>query len=118
MTLAGLLDKNKLGWVGAYSDECLEKDMNRLKTNINNYEPQEWPCPYNLSTGTIDCTIHCLSSNIPEFDVECPERRKFTLERRLDQLMSRSLLHLLFEDPKLAVGNDLLKDEELIYSHQ
>ena len=118
MNLAGLPDKNKLGWVGAYSDEYSEKDMNGLKTNINNYEPQEWPCPSNLLTGTINCTTDCLSSNIPEFGVKCLERRKFTSERRLCQLMSRSLLHLLFEDPKLVVGNDLLKDEELIYSHQ
>jgi hypothetical protein len=86
-----------------------------LENIVAEYEPQEWPCAYDLSTGLVDCSFDCISFMA---DVECPEKKVFRAQRELSALNMRSFLKLAFSSPDLAAENDLLKGEDVIMSHR
>lgn len=81
----------------------------------NSHMPPAFGCEYNNQTGAVECSFIC-----PEGIVEgykCPEREYWSNKRALSRLESRFALGLVFREPALALGNDLLEDDGL-YSHQ
>jgi hypothetical protein len=102
-------------FVGMYKRKDLQVEKRRLQSIIENYQEQEYPCQYNLSTGKIDCFETCMSYII---DVDCPEKTKFEAERQLETLETRPLMKLAFTNPKVASLNDFLQQEGVIYGHR
>jgi hypothetical protein len=86
-----------------------------LERILDNYQEQDYPCQYNLSTGRVDCYETCVSYIIDE---ECPEKVKFEAERQLGNLETHHLMNLAFSNPELASLNDFLQDEKVIYGHR
>lgn len=43
-----------------------------LEQIIENYQPRDFPCPYNPSTGTVDYLDNCISRILDDHG-ECPE---------------------------------------------
>ncbi|KAJ5239922.1 hypothetical protein N7468_004541 [Penicillium chermesinum] len=107
--------RSAVKFIGKYTKEDLQLDIDRAERIIQNYEAQEWPCGYNSLTGRTECFQDCISQMI---DVDCPERRKFEAERQLQNLKTLSLMSLAFEDPDLASLNDFLQDKSVIYGHR
>ena len=102
-------------FVGMYTKKDLQIEKKRLEGIIEGYREQKYPCPYNLSTGMVDCFDTCVSYDI---DVKCPEEVKFDAERQLDNLETRHLMKHAFSHPELAHLNDYLQGEKVIYGHR
>jgi hypothetical protein len=102
-------------YIGMYTTEDLDAERRRLEEIITSYRPQEPPCQYNLSTGRVDCFLHCVSYIID--DAECPEQEYYDAQRELSRLDTRSLLTLSFSDARLAALNGFLNRAGLVYSH-
>lgn len=107
--------KHKGRFVGTYTVEDVAAKKRRLEQIIANYDPQKFPCPYNPSTGQIDCFSECISYILDE--MVCPERTLYQAERELSRLKMRPFLTLAFSDPGIAAGNGLLDGEGVINSH-
>ncbi|KAJ6018492.1 hypothetical protein N7522_001956 [Penicillium canescens] len=90
-------------------------ERKRLEHIIDNYEPQEFQCSYNLYTGKVDCLESCVSRILDH--VQCPDERFFKAERDLSLLNTRPLMKLVFSNPNLAASNDFLKEEGIVHSH-
>ncbi|PKX89302.1 uncharacterized protein P174DRAFT_435409 [Aspergillus novofumigatus IBT 16806] len=103
VSIAGLRSEGNMQpvFVGMYTEEDLGAERRQLEEVITNYQPQDYPCKYNLSTD----------------DAECPEEKYHEAQRRLSLLDTRSLLTLFFSDARLAALNGLLNREGLVYSH-
>lgn len=97
-----------------YATEDLHTEKRRLEGIIENYQEQDFPCPYDTSTGVVDCLHGCVSDSL---DVQCPERLLIEAERKLQNLETRPLMKLAFFDPSLATLNEFLKREGLVYGH-
>jgi hypothetical protein len=89
--------------------------MKELEHLVTGYVPQEWPCPYNSSTGQTDCNDCCVSLDIPE--IECPERVFYRAKRRLSCIRRRAFLKLAFSNINFSTSYDLF-DEDCIYSEK
>ena len=87
----------------------------RLENAIAEYQPQEYPCQYDSSTGSTQCWSECISYHA-DF-IKCPERDLHIAQRKLLRHKMLAFLGLAFRDPKLATGNDLFEDWNLIHSH-
>lgn len=83
---------------------------------IADYEPQRWPCPYDTSTGTVNCLDECVTTYAD--DMECPERMKYKAERELSLLSLRHILTQCFFQAEIAAHNTLLNREGLIHGHK
>ncbi|PMD52179.1 uncharacterized protein K444DRAFT_709177 [Hyaloscypha bicolor E] len=59
-------------FVGTYTTEDLAAEKGRLEQIIASYDPQEFPCPYNPSTGQVNCFSSCISYKLD--GIICPER--------------------------------------------
>jgi hypothetical protein len=71
--------------VGMYVRENPSTEKRRLEHLIEDYEEQEFPCQYDLSTGRVDCFASCVSAMI---GVRFPEKVKFEAERQLQDLQT------------------------------
>ncbi|PWY82687.1 hypothetical protein BO83DRAFT_385284 [Aspergillus eucalypticola CBS 122712] len=103
-------------YVGIYNSEDLVAKRKHLEQVIADYKPQDWPCPYDISTGSVVCLYDCVTSYADY--VECPERTKFRAERELSLLSLRPILTQCFFQAKIAAHNHLLSRERLIHGHQ
>ncbi len=108
---------NNIEYVGMHKSEDHLTKRKNLEQIIENYQPQDFPCPYNPSTGTVDCLDNCISRIIDEYG-ECPEKTLYRSQRGLVQLDIRKLLTQLFFHAELAALNCLLNKEGLINGHQ
>jgi len=110
--------KQNGSFIGTYTDEDLASEKQRLEQIIDNYRPQQFPCPYNFATGETDCSREDCVSSALEDEEECPERRLHRAKRELSRLKLRPFLTKAFSDPGLAALNDFLLWEDVIYSHK
>lgn len=108
---------SNIEYVGIHKSEDYLSKRKTLEQIIENYRPQDFPCPYNPSTGTVDCLGNCISRIIDEYG-ECPEETLYRSQRELVQLNIRKLLTQLFFHAELAALNCLLNKEGLINGHQ
>ncbi|RFU24975.1 hypothetical protein B7463_g11362, partial [Scytalidium lignicola] len=99
--------RNSDRYIGTYNDN-LESEIKQQEQIIANYEEQEYPCPYNPSTGIVECNDSCISSIL---DVPCPMRRYYKAERKLKELKMRPFLTLAFSNPDIGETNALLGRE-------
>lgn len=100
---------------GTYTSEHLTAEKGRLEQIIADYDPQEFPCRYNSSTGQMYHSDNCISNIIDIIDgVKCPEQTYYETERELACLKTRPFLTLAFSDPGIAAVNDLLGGERVI----
>lgn len=118
ISIAGLISKDnaKPIYVGMYTVEDLDAERRQLEETITNYQPQEPPCKYNLSTGRVDCFLDTCVSYIIDGE-ECPEEMYHAAQRGLMRLHTRPLLTQLFSDPRLAALSRFLNREGIVYSH-
>jgi hypothetical protein len=100
-----------------YRDTEPARKRSKLEDKIANYEPQDFPCPYNPSTGTVDCFINNCISCMAD-DIECPERCFYESQRQILHLKRRPLLTQAFSNGNVAKANNLLRKERLVYSHR
>jgi hypothetical protein len=98
-----------------YVREDPSNKKRRLEHLIEDYEVQEFPCQYDLSTGRVECFASCVSDMI---DVPCPEKVKFEAERQFQTLQTHPLVQLAFSNPNLASLNDFLQEEKVVYGHR
>lgn len=103
-------------FVGTCSSIDFATERQQHERTIAEYHPQEWPCPYDLFTGSTNCLVECISYKSPS--AECPERILYHAERKLSRNRELPVLMLAFAEPSLAKCNDLLEDRGLINSHQ
>jgi hypothetical protein len=101
-------------FIGTYKDDYLVAEKGRLEQTIADYTPQEFPCPYNPSTGRTACLYECITSTIDE--VGCPEQELHHAERELLRLEMRPYLTLAFSYPSVAAANDLLDRDDIAIS--
>lgn len=102
-------------FIGMYKTKDFHTEKKRLEEIIERYREQEFPCPYNLSTGRVDCLQGCVSGII---DIRCPEEVLFEAERELQNLETRHLMKLAFSNPTLAASNEFLQREKMVYGHR
>ncbi|CBF81787.1 predicted protein [Aspergillus nidulans FGSC A4] len=105
--------KTKAHFVGLYRD--LTSERSKLEGDIANYEEKEFPCPYDSSTGMVDCFRDICISYMDDTQL-CPERRLYNSQRQLLRLTRRPLLTQAFSNRNVAKVNNLLQGERLIYS--
>ncbi|KAL7658043.1 hypothetical protein ACMYSQ_004184 [Aspergillus niger] len=103
-------------YVGIYHSEDLVAKRKHLEQVIADYKPREWFCPYDISTGTVDCVIECVGSCMD--NAECPERIKSKAKRELSLLSLRPILTQCFFRADIAAHNSLLNSEGLIHGHK
>lgn len=94
----------------------MARKIGQWERAVDNYEPQEFPCAYNPSTGSTNCFVDCVSYQSDFAD--CPEQELYHAQRQLLRSRMQPFLKLTFSNPTLAAGNDLLKDNGLVNSHQ
>ena len=122
ISIAGRESKSKQGsqykgrFVGNYATEDLDAEKRRFEHIIASYKPQEFPCPYNPSTGQRDCFTNCISYILD--NAECPEQTLYEAQRKLSCIKMRLFLELAFSDPGLATANGLLDGKGVINSHR
>lgn len=122
ITIAGRKSKGKHestydgSFVGNYTTEDLAAEKRRLEQIIADYDPQEFPCPYDLSIGQVDC-LRSRISFIGDWIV-CPEKitMLYQAQRELSRLKMQPFLTLAFSDPDLVAVNGLLDGEGVINS--
>ncbi|PVH96265.1 hypothetical protein DM02DRAFT_535641, partial [Periconia macrospinosa] len=116
ITIAGCESQgtSKSTFIGTYTDDYLTAEKGRLEQIIADYVPQEFPCPYDPSTGRTACLYDCISSNIEE--EECPEQKLHYAERDLLRFRMRPYLTLAFSCPSIAAANGLLDGEDIAIS--
>jgi len=102
-------------FVGTYTTEDLTAEKGRLEQTIASYDPQEFPCPYNPSTGQVNCFSSCISYQLD--GIICPEQTLYQAQRELSRLSMRPFLTLAFSDPGVAAVNGLLDGEGVINTH-
>lgn len=108
---------SEVQYLGLYREAEPPNKRSELEDNIANYKPQDFPCPYNPSTGKANCfTNYCISCIVD--DMECPENRLYESQRQLLHLIRRPLLTQAFTNENVANGNSLVKNEKLLYSHR
>lgn len=93
-------------YVGIYNSEDLVAKRKHLEQVIADYKPQDWPCPYDVSTGIVVCLDDCVTSYADY--AECPERTKFRAERELSLLRLRPIFTHCFLKAEIAAHNHLL----------
>lgn len=76
---------SNIEYIGIHTSEDYLTKRKNLEQIIENYRPQDFPCPYNPSTGTVDCLGNCISRIIDEYR-ECPEETLYKSQRELVQL--------------------------------
>ena len=101
--------------MGMYERQNHSAEKRQLEQVIDDYEEQDPPCPYYLSTGRVECFESCVSAMI---DVQCPEKVKFKAERQLQNLQTQPLMKLAFSNTQLASLNDFLQEEKVTYGHR
>lgn len=99
-------------YVGEFTKEDLCAEKQRLEQDIDGYQPQEYPCPYNPTIGEVNCTDECRSWS--DWDSRCPEDRLFEAKRNLARLNLRSQLKFPFTQPHSAALFDLLSRELIL----
>ena len=72
------------GFVGLYTIEDLDGERKRLEHAINNYEPQNFPCPYNSRSGRPSCSPDCVTAFID--CMGCPEGILYEAQRKLSRV--------------------------------
>nr|XP_001394740.2 hypothetical protein ANI_1_2276094 [Aspergillus niger CBS 513.88] len=102
-------------YVGIYHTEDLVAKRKHLEQVIADYKPREWFCPYDISTGTVDCVGECVERCMD--NEECSERIKYKAERELSLLSLRPILTQCFFRADIAAHNSLLNSEGLIHGH-
>ncbi|RMZ46441.1 hypothetical protein CA14_008224 [Aspergillus flavus] len=107
---------SEVQYLGLYREAEPANKRSELEDNIAHYEPQDFPCQYNPSTGKVNCSRNYCVSCIAD-DIECPENRLYESQRQLLHLIRRPLLTQAFSNENVANGNSLLKNEKLLYSH-
>ncbi|PMD37950.1 hypothetical protein L207DRAFT_431552 [Hyaloscypha variabilis F] len=113
--LKGKQRTNHKRFVGTYTTEDLAAEKGRLEQTIASYDPQEFPCPYNPSTGRVNCFSSCISYQLD--GITCPEQTLYQARRELSRLNMRPFLTLAFSDPGVATVNGLLEGEGVINTH-
>ncbi|KAE8368477.1 hypothetical protein BDV27DRAFT_42740 [Aspergillus caelatus] len=96
-------------YVGEFTKQDLCAKKQRLEQDIDGYQPQVYPCPYNPTIGEVNCNGECRSWS--DLDSRCPEDRLFEAERNLARLNLRSQLKFAFTQPHSAALFDLLSRE-------
>jgi hypothetical protein len=99
-------------FIGSYASDDLTIQKRFLEQIITDYVPQEWPCPYNLSSGNTECFGDCVSYIVD--GMECPEHRLNSAKRELLRLDLRRFLTLAFSTPSIVRTNNLLDDDLFI----
>ena len=74
----------KKWFIGTYTTDDLLPEKKRLEQIIVDYQPQQFPCPYDSFIGCVNCFESCISSILD--DEECPEKRLYEAERELSSL--------------------------------
>ena len=104
---------SEVQYLGLYREAEPANKRSELEDNIANYKPQDFPCPYNPSTGKANCsTNYCISCIVD--DMECPENRLYESQRQLLDLIRRPLLTQAFTNENVANGSNLVKNEKLL----
>lgn len=103
------------GYIGAIFKDDIASDRSRLENDIANYVPQEWPCAYNYTLGTIDCDPTCVTGSL---DVPCPEKEIFNTQRKLLRLKMNGFRRLAFMEPGIATVHSLLDRANTVYSRR
>lgn len=110
-------------YVGAFSETDKSSEKGRLEIIINDLDNTSG-CSYNRYTDTTECydigDHYCMCYEcFPELDEagDCPARTLHYAKRKLSLLKNPATMRHVFSSPSLAVSNDFLKNEHLIYSH-
>ncbi|PYH99225.1 hypothetical protein BO71DRAFT_314382, partial [Aspergillus ellipticus CBS 707.79] len=88
-------------YIGMYTERDVPAERKLLQQTIDNYVPIS-DCFYDRRTGT----------------VECGYETYITARRNILHLNTLHLMKHAFSNPDLAVLNDFLKKENLLYSHR
>lgn len=105
-------------FTGIFTPRDVAEEKALLKMRIHNYIPQEFPCPYNPSTGMTECFSDCVSRMARSSDHPCPEWDLHRDEELLRRLKRLAIWRTVFLDARCGDGQELLDDNDMIHSHQ
>lgn len=102
-------------YIGTITRDDITSETHQVQEQIESYEPQKWPCPYNYELGIMECDFNCVSRDI---GVLCPQVDYYKQQRKLQQLHMIPFRRLAFMNPDITSINNVLGQKDIVYSRR